>query len=134
MSLILISNGRGRDAYTQYAEACFDSFGDRVKHWITFNEPQQFAVQGHGNGDHAPGRCSDRTKSPAGDSAKEPYLVGHNVLLAHAAAVDLYKKKFKPTQGGLVGLTVDSVWGEPMTDSAADKAAADRHVLFQLGW
>ena len=123
-----------RDAYTQYAEACFAAFGDRVKHWITFNEPQQFAVLGYGNGIHAPGRCSDRTKSAAGDTATEPYLAGHNALLAHAAAVDVYRRKFQPSQGGLIGLAVDCEWGEPLTDSEDDKEAAERHVLFQLGW
>jgi beta-glucosidase len=132
--MIDVRNGHGRDAYTQYADACFTAFGDRVKHWITFNEPQQFSVLGYGNGIHAPGRCSDRTTCPAGDTATEPYRVGHNVLLAHATAVDLYKRKFKPTQGGLVGMAVDCEWGEPMTDSVADKEAAERHVLFQLGW
>lgn len=78
-----------------YAEACFAAFGDRVKNWITFNEPQQFAVLGYGMGVHAPGSCSNRAKCPDGNSAKDPYIVAHHVLLAHAAAVDIYKKKFK---------------------------------------
>ena len=26
------------DKFVQYAKICFDAFGDRVKHWITFNE------------------------------------------------------------------------------------------------
>lgn len=37
-------------------------------------------------------------------------------------------------QGGLVGISLDCEWGEPMTNSEADRDAAQRHVLFQLGW
>jgi beta-glucosidase len=123
-----------RDDYAQYAETCFAAFGDRVKHWITFNEPKSFTVLGYGNGIHAPGRCSDRSMCPAGNSATEPYIAAHNVLLAHAAAVDVYKMKFKAAQGGVVGISVDAEWAEPLSDSAADKEAAERHLLFQLGW
>ncbi|XP_024372566.1 beta-glucosidase 42 isoform X3 [Physcomitrium patens] len=120
--------------FTQYAEACFTAFGDRVKHWITFNEPKSFTVLGFGNGIHAPGRCSDRTLCPAGNTSTEPYITAHHVLLAHAAAADVYRKKFKDTQGGMIGISVDSEWSEPLTSSVEDKEAAERHTLFQLGW
>lgn len=40
--------------YTHYAKTCFDLFGDRVKHWLTFNEPWCTAVLGHGIGQFAP--------------------------------------------------------------------------------
>lgn len=62
---------------------------------MTFNEPQQFSILGHGTGTHAPGRCSDRKLSAEGNSATEPYLVVHHVLLAHATAYEVYKRKFK---------------------------------------
>ncbi|KAG0611025.1 hypothetical protein M758_7G108700 [Ceratodon purpureus] len=120
--------------FADYAEVCFSAFGDRVKHWMTFNEPQQFSILGHGIGFHAPGRCSDRKLSAEGDSATEPYLVVHHVLLAHATAYEVYKSKFKPTQGGTLGMALDCEWGEPLTNSGADKEAAERHVLFQMGW
>ena len=77
------------EAYEVYAKVCFDRFGDRVKHWITFNEPWCSAVLGHGvpksfTGDvHAPGR-----QDAVGT---EPYLVGHHILLAHARAVKAYR-------------------------------------------
>ncbi|KAL7248832.1 hypothetical protein ACSBR1_011082 [Camellia fascicularis] len=33
--------------FTNYADLCFKTFGDRVKHWITINEPQVFTVYGY---------------------------------------------------------------------------------------
>ncbi|KAL0294197.1 UNVERIFIED_CONTAM: Beta-glucosidase 40 [Sesamum calycinum] len=51
------SKPRRRD-FATYAETCFKAFGDRVKYWITFNEPHTFAVQGYDVGLQAPGRCS----------------------------------------------------------------------------
>ena len=37
-------------------------------------------------------------------------------------------------QGGVIGITVDCEWAEPLTDSVADKEAAQRRIEFQLGW
>lgn len=88
----------GRKDFAEYAEVCFSSYGDRVKRWLTFNEPQQSSVLGFGVGIHAPGRCSDRKISAEGNSFTEPYVVVHHQLLAHAAAYDLYKRKFKVWQ------------------------------------
>jgi beta-glucosidase/6-phospho-beta-glucosidase/beta-galactosidase len=76
---------------------CFENFGDKVKNWLTFNEPQTFSSFSYGIGLCAPGRCSPGQKcaNPIGNSLIEPYIVGHNLLLAHAEAVDLYNKHYK---------------------------------------
>ena len=81
--------------FQAYAAACFDLFGDRVKSWITFNEPLTFSVCGYLWGIHAPGRSSDREVSPEGDSSVEPYAVVHAILRAHAAAVREFRGRFK---------------------------------------
>ncbi|XP_073000391.1 beta-glucosidase 4 isoform X1 [Typha latifolia] len=112
--------------FALYAEACFANFGDRVKHWITINEPLQTAVNGYGFGIFAPGRCQN--------ASVEPYLVSHHQLLAHAAAVAVYRKKFKAAQGGEVGLVLDCEWAEPFSDKIEDKIATARRLDFQLGW
>ncbi|KAG7243335.1 hypothetical protein INR49_011791 [Caranx melampygus] len=41
--------------FDNYAKFCFQTFGDRVKLWITINEPQVCAKLGHEDGIHAPG-------------------------------------------------------------------------------
>lgn len=70
-----------------------------MKNWITFNEPHTFAIQGYDVGLEAPGRCSILLHlfCRAGNSATEPYIVGHNILLSHAAAADIYRKNYKVT-------------------------------------
>ena len=86
-----------RKDYTDFAKVCFEHFGDKVKHWFTFNEPHTFCSYAYGMGQHAPGRCSPghNCAIPCGDSLNEPYLVGHNILLAHAEVADLYKTYYK---------------------------------------
>ncbi|KAI7725106.1 hypothetical protein M8C21_026477 [Ambrosia artemisiifolia] len=109
-----------------YAETCFANFGDRVKRWITINEPLETAVNGYSTGVFAPGKRNSHSA--------EPYLVAHHQLLAHAEAVSIYKTKFQDLQGGEIGLVVDCEWAEALTDKEEDIAAAARRIDFQLGW
>lgn len=43
------------EAFADYVGLLADRFGDRVRTWITINEPQVFAFFGHAIGRHAPG-------------------------------------------------------------------------------
>ncbi|OMO71966.1 Glycoside hydrolase, family 1 [Corchorus olitorius] len=119
--------------FSVYAETCFEKFGDRVKHWITFNEPHNFAIQGYYSGFEAPGRCSSILCN-AGNSSSEPYIVAHNVLLSHATVADIYRKNYKDKQNGLIGISLDVKWYEPETNATGDIEAAQRAQDFQLGW
>ncbi len=110
--------------FAEYASLCFEHFGDRVKHWITFNEPWVVAILGYGQGIFAPGRLSN----------EEPYRVGHHILRAHALAVRRYREKYQPVQRGEIGITNNCDWREPLTDSPADQAAAQRALEFFLAW
>jgi beta-galactosidase len=112
------------DLFKDYASLCFRSFGDRVKHWITFNEPWVVSLMGYGHGVLAPGRISNT----------EPYLVAHTILRAHGKAVREYREKFAHSQKGSIGLTANCDWREPRTNSPADIAAAERALEFFLGW
>ncbi|CAN1305249.1 Beta-glucosidase 24 [Linum perenne] len=75
--------------FRDFADLCFREFGDRVKHWITLNEPGTFLSGGYVVGDLAPGRCTP-PRCEEGKSDVEPYIVCHNMLLAHATAVELF--------------------------------------------
>ncbi|KAL5983325.1 Beta-glucosidase 12 [Asimina triloba] len=118
--------------FRDYAEVCFKEFGDRVKHWITLNEPWSYSVGGYAIGLLAPGKCS--LNCTGGNSGTEPYIVGHNLLLAHAAAVKLYREKYQTSQKGIIGVTLVSHWMVPFSESKENSAAAQRAIDFMLGW
>ncbi|KAF0913086.1 hypothetical protein E2562_020235 [Oryza meyeriana var. granulata] len=122
--------------YKDYAEICFKEFGDRVKHWITFNEPLSFCVAGYASGMFAPGRCSpwEQGKCSVGDSGREPYTACHHQLLAHAETVRLYKEKYQVLQKGKIGITLVSNWFVPFSRSKSNIDAARRALDFMLGW
>ncbi|TDL27833.1 glycoside hydrolase family 1 protein [Rickenella mellea] len=120
--------------YAHYARVCFQAFGDRVKHWLTLNEPWCTAILGYGRGVFAPGRSSDRNRSPEGDSSTEPWIVGHSLILAHAHAVKIYREEFKPTQGGQIGITLNGDWAIPFDDSPENVEAAQHALDVAIGW
>ncbi|MCR6712814.1 MAG: GH1 family beta-glucosidase [Demequina sp.] len=70
------------DAFVAYARACAAEFGDRIRHWTTFNEPWCTAFLGYGSGAHAPGR-SDHADSLA---------AAHHLNLAHGLAYRAIKE------------------------------------------
>lgn len=85
-----------RKDFADYAEFCFKTYGDRVKNWFSFNEPRVVADLGYDTGFFAPGRCSKAFGNcTAGDSATEPYIVAHNLILSHAAAAHRYRKNYQ---------------------------------------
>ncbi|KAF8179838.1 beta-glucosidase [Pholiota molesta] len=120
--------------YVNYARVCFEAFGDRVKHWLTINEPWCVAILGFGRGVFAPGRSSDRERSPEGDSSTEPWIVGHSIIYAHANAVKLYREEYKPTQKGQIGITLNGDWAIPYDDNQANIDAAQHALDFAIGW
>ncbi|EGO30093.1 glycoside hydrolase, family 1 [Serpula lacrymans var. lacrymans S7.9] len=120
--------------FVNYAKICYEAFGDIVKHWITFNEPWCISVLGYGKGVFAPGRTSDRARSSVGDTATEPYIVGHSVIIAHGYAVKLYRSEYQSAQKGTIGITLDSSWFEPYDNSKENIAVAQRAFDVRLGW
>ncbi|OAY40071.1 beta-glucosidase 24 [Manihot esculenta] len=123
------------DDYRDYADLLFERFGRHVRYWMTFNEPWALSGFAYDDGVFAPGRCSHFVNSQcsAGNSATEPYIVAHNLLLAHAAAVQVYREKYKKTQGGEIGITLFTFWFEPLSNRTVDIEASKTALDFMFG-
>jgi beta-glucosidase len=101
-------------AYVEYADVVSRRLGDRVKHWITHNEPWVVAFLGYQEGQHAPGWQD----WPAAIAAS------HHLLLSHGWAVPVIRRN---SPGAEVGLTLNVTDAQPASASAADLDAA-RHL------
>ncbi|KAI0527839.1 family 1 glycosyl hydrolase [Xylaria bambusicola] len=120
--------------FEHYARVVFKAI-PKCKNWITFNEPFCSSILGYNTGLFAPGHTSNRTKSPVGDSSREPWTVGHNILVAHGRAVKVYRKEFKPTDKGQIGITLNGDWAYPWDpEDPEDVEAAERKIEFAISW
>ncbi|KAA3478147.1 beta-glucosidase 46-like [Gossypium australe] len=123
------------DRYGSWLNICFKFFGDRVKYWVTFNEPNFQVKFGYREGTFPPSRCSfPFGNCTNGDSEKEPFIAAHNIILSHAAAVHIYRSKYQAKQGGSIGIVINAAWFEPISSSMADKLAAERAQCFTTNW
>ncbi|KAM0855153.1 hypothetical protein ACQ4PT_049954 [Festuca glaucescens] len=85
-----------KEEFDYYADVCFRAFGDRVKFWTTFNEPNVFAKHSYMLGTYPPNHCSAPFGTcNSGNSNREPYVAAHNIIMSHAAAVDNYKRNYQ---------------------------------------
>ena len=105
------------DWFADYAQVAFRAFGDRVRHWTTINEPWVVCDAGFLHGVHPPGH-----KSPAKSA-----IAARHLLLAHAAAVRVYRE----TSDGQIGLVVNLEPKYAASDATEDLAARERdHTYF----
>lgn len=99
------------ECFASYSEAVAERLGDRVKHWITLNEPHVFSYVGHYFGRHAPGIRS----LPMANQ------VAHNALLAHGRAVGLIRALWPDAEAGI---TLNLSLSYPASETPADRQAA----------
>jgi beta-glucosidase len=126
-----------QEEFVYFSKVCFERFGDRVKNWISINEPNLFARMAYMWGWYPPGRCSPPTgkvNCSAGNSDVEPLTAMHNMLLAHAKATKLYHDQFQAKQGGWMGITVSSYMYEPIRSNGNEDEAAGRALAFNMAW
>jgi beta-glucosidase len=108
--------------FADYAAMAFERLGDRVGLWLTINEPWCVAELGHVRGCHAPG-LRDRALG---------YRVAHNLLRAHAYAVARYRAVHRGR--GAISFALNTAYSFPASESAEDRAAAERALEGFAGW
>jgi beta-glucosidase len=99
------------EAFVEYAEAVATRLGDRVRHWITHNEPWVHAWIGHAWGEHAPGRRSE----------SDAVAAAHHLLLSHGWAVEAIRRASRDAR---VGITLNLAHAYPASGAPEDEAAA----------
>jgi beta-glucosidase len=98
-------------AFMEYADLASRHLGDRVKHWMTLNEPFVSALVGHLEGRHAPGHTD----------VDEALAAAHHLLLGHGWAVPVIRDNRSDAQ---VGIVLNLSPHVPASPSEADQAAA----------
>lgn len=111
------------DYFLRYAEFLLATFPE-VNWWSTFNEPWTFCTMGYALGLHAPGKQSQYLQ----------YKCGHNVLRAHARAVELFRRKFyRP--GMKIGLVLNYDFPFPKDpENPHDLDAVQVDAIKGVGW
>ncbi|HEY3242766.1 MAG TPA: GH1 family beta-glucosidase [Phycisphaerae bacterium] len=108
--------------FADYAELMFKRLGDRVKFWLTLNEPWCSVDGGYFHGAHAPGI----------KNRKWGYRAGHNLMRAHAYAVARYRA-LRP-RDGKISFALNMAYSFPASESAEDRGAAERAMVGFGGW
>ncbi len=109
------------DHFVRYADVVSRALGDRVKHWITHNEPWVAAHLGYGIGVFAPG-ISDFGSA---------LTAGHHLLLSHGRAVPAIRSNSSAAQ---LGIALDCRPSRPASDDPEDVATNRVHDGFRNRW
>ncbi len=109
------------DAFVEFTDIVSRHLGDRVKNWITHNEPWCTAIHGNLDGVHAPGLKDFGTA----------LQVCHHVLLSHGLAVPVIRANVADAQVG-IALSLHHI--RPASDQQDDIDAARRHDGLRNRW
>jgi beta-glucosidase len=107
--------------FGEYGEVLTSRFGDRVKNWMTLNEPFCSAWLGHLYGDMAPGIKDLQTA----------LNVSHNLLMSHGLACQVIRSNVSEAN---VGIVINVTPAVPATDSQVDSNAAQLADGFDNRW
>lgn len=105
--------------FADYTLAVANRLGDRVKQFITFNEPQCFIGLSYDSTEHAPG-----IRFPVWDTL----LMAHNVLLSHGLSVLALRSQVENVK---IGWAPTCSAHYPLTESSED-IVATRKAFFDI--
>lgn len=108
-------------AFVEYTDVVSRHLGDRIKHWITHNEPWCTAFIGNYEGAHAPGLKNFKTA----------LQVCHNVMVSHGLVIPVLRRNVALAQVG-AALSLHPLY--PASDKAQDVAATVRHDGLRNRW
>ena len=107
--------------FVEYAELFFEELGDKVKSWITHNEPWVTAFVGNLFGGHAPGN----------ENSSTAIQVAHNLMVSHGKVVKKYREM---NLDGEIGITLDLHAVYAASQSDEDLMAKDMEDAFSNRW
>jgi beta-glucosidase len=116
MPQALMENGgwASRDAvqaFVDYAAAVTERLGDRVRYWVTHNEPWCIATLGYEEAHHAPGLTDPGAA----------LSTAHHLLLSHGRALEVIRENSSESEAGIV---LNLCPAQAATGSDADRDAA----------
>ena len=108
--------------FKEYALVLSSRFSNRIRYWLTVNEPHPICVYGYNNGQFAPGVKMGR---------EGEYLCSHYSILAHASAVRAIKEKYPDSK---FSLPIVMGFAEPLNPSnPKDVEAAEKSLIYSSG-
>jgi beta-glucosidase len=102
--------------FADYAAMAVRRLGDRVRNWITINEPWVIATNGNITGEHAPGLTDSKTGMQ----------VAHHLLVGHGMATQAIRSSRSDAS---VGIAISLRPADP--DSDSEEARAHANYLWQ---
>lgn len=108
-------------AFIEYADVVSRSLGDRVKYWVTHNEPAVVSWLGYYTGEHAPGR-KDLTAA---------IRASHHLLLSHGWVVPVIRRNSPSCE---VGIILNVNWIVPASQSPYDRELASQVDGMWVRW
>ena len=109
------------ELFVIFAKKCFELFGDRVKDWMTFNEPMVVAE----------GEYLYQFHYPLKVDGKAAVQCIYNLNLASAKAVEAFHASSCAAHGGRIGIVLNLTPAYPRSDDPKDVAAADFAETFK---
>lgn len=108
------------DWFADFAKVAYTLYGDRVKTWITINEPVVVCDITFNSGILAP---------PLIVPDIGAYICNKNILMAHAKAWRLYDEQFRDKYHGEISIANQLFWFDPLTPEYEDLAEAARENM-----